>query len=87
MSWILVSDGVWNESNAESWGLASQNGVDIEGGKGVSAFLRRSGAPHPRDSRGVIEGLDEGASGDCHEGAEQKDYQVVRAKFCGWQID
>lgn len=68
-------------------GLASQNGVGIEGRKGVSAFLRSSGAPNSRDSGGVVEGLDKGASGDGHEGTEQKGYQVVRAKFCGWQID
>jgi hypothetical protein len=85
--WILASDGVWNESNAESWGLASQNGVGIEGRKGVLAFLCGRGTPNSCDSRGVIEGLDEGASGDGHEGAEEKGYQVVRAKFCGWHID
>ena len=35
----------------------------------------------------MIEGFDERDSRDRHEGAQQKDYEIVGAELCRWQVD
>jgi len=49
----------------------------------MQAFLLGRWLPNSGRAGGVIEGFDEGAGSDCHEGAQQENYQIVRAELCG----
>ena len=43
--------------------------------------------PNRDAASGAIEGFDERARGDRHEGAKQENYKIVRAKLRGRQVD
>jgi hypothetical protein len=68
-------------------GLAAQNGVGIEGRKGVPFFPSGSREPNSNRPGGLIEGFDVRDCRDCHKGTEQKDYKIVGVKLRGRQVD
>jgi hypothetical protein len=53
----------------------------------MQAFLLGRGVPNSGRAGGRIEGFDEGAGRDRHNGPQQEEDQIVRAELCGGQVD